>query len=129
MSKATAEPANRIGDEIERGAVAGPVCLDDILERGAIYKGRSVDRIQFCFVGGEMKLELDSPAFDAPVLTPKQQAILQVIDEMGIGDVLSHDEIATRAGYANSSDLREYVQRLFEAGRLRADRRGWKRVK
>lgn len=129
MSKATAEPASRIGDDAERGAVAGPVCLDEILERGAVYKGRSVGRIQFFFAGGEVKLELDATELAVPMLTPKQQAILQVIDEMAIGDVLSHDEIATRAGYSNSSDLREYVQRLFEAGRLRTDRRGWKRVK
>jgi hypothetical protein len=106
-----------------------PICLDEILERGAVYKGRPVDRIQFCFSGGELKLELESPDMALPSLTPKQQAILQVVDEMAIGDVLSYDEIATLAGYSNSSDLREYVQRLFEAGRLSRDRRGWRRVK
>jgi alkylated DNA nucleotide flippase Atl1 len=68
----------------------------------------------------------DCPADD---LTPKDKAVLQVIDEMAVGSVLSNDQIAQAAGYANSGKLRTFMKTLAIAGRLKPHRYGWERVK
>ena len=108
--------------------------LESCLTAGAMFYGTSVKSVLIELADGRtQRLELpvspvveDDPADD---LTPKQKAILQVIDEMKIGDVLSNEQVATNAGYSCSSDLRSFVKSVAMAGRLKPHRYGWERVK
>lgn len=66
---------------------------------------------------------------DVPALTPMEQAVVQVIEEMRPGTVLSFDEIASRSGFSNSDSLREFVRKVAAVGgRLVKAHRGWERT-
>lgn len=130
MPKAAAEPDARIGDKAERGSVS----LDSLPQFGATFYGVEVRSVKLILADGRVQ-RLDLPSVedneDPPEqsLTPKQSAILTVVDEMQIGEVLGYEAIAERAGYSASLDLRDFVRQLVIAGRLVKDRQGWKRAK
>ena len=118
-----------------------PIDLRDVLVAGATLAGDPVLWIACKLKSGkEFKMRLtvieqvqqEQPEMvqgDSPELTDKQRAVLQVIEQkMRIGDALSVDKIAQLAGYANSSDLRNFIKTLQLAGRLRGTTQGQIRI-
>jgi hypothetical protein len=61
--------------------------------------------------------------------TPMQAAVLTVVNEMKVGEELSYDEIADKAGYANTGHLRAYLKELEATGRVRVQITGTTRLK
>jgi len=133
VAKATAEPGERLDDAAERSQPPGVLSLDALSQFGAVYFGVEVRAVKLSLADGRVqRLELPTAELDDEPdheLTPKQSAILTVVDEMKVGEVLGYEAIASKAGYSASMDLRDFVRQLAMAGRLVKDRGGWKRVK
>lgn len=69
--------------------------------------------------------------FDPETLTPMQRDVVQAIDEMLVGTVLSYTALAKKAGCANSGPFRDFVkQYAAETGRIEANDsgRGWEKI-
>lgn len=118
-----------------------PIDLRDVLIDGATLAGDPVLWIACKLKSGkEFKMKLatselpqqEQPEMvqgESPELTDKQRAVLQVIEQkMKVGDALSVEKIAQLAGYANSSDLRNFIKILQLAGRLRGTTHGQIRI-
>lgn len=117
-----------------------PIDLRDVLITGATVGGVRVVRI-VCELedGGKVSRVFglrdqsheehpDMVQTEGNELTDKQRAVLQVIDKMKVGDVLSTQEIARRSGYGNTGDLRNYLKILQVAGKLLGTNQGQKRL-
>ncbi len=64
-------------------------------------------------------------------MTPMQRDVVQAIDEMMVGSVLSYTALAKKAGCANSGPFRDFVKRYAaESGRIEAHEggRGWEKI-
>ena len=129
----TAEPGERLEDAAERSQSPGVLTLDALSQFGAVYYGVAVLSVKLSLADGRVqRLELPLAVEDEEdnrTLTPKQSAILTVIDEMKVGEVLGYEGIASKAGYAASMDLRDLAQQLTMACRLVKKRHRWKGVK
>lgn len=63
-------------------------------------------------------------------LTPMQRDVVQAIDEMLVGTVLSYAELADKAGCANSGPFRTFVKGYAEqSGRLEPHAKGWEKIR
>lgn len=102
-----------------------PICLDDLFRRGATYQGRPVESLEIRFAGGRLEVELSREEESEPELSPMEAAILEVVGSMKVGEVMTTDEIAKRAGYQNSGKMRGYLKLIAPAAKLRSTYRGW----
>jgi hypothetical protein len=78
-------------------------------------------KIPMPHVGGDDEV-IDDPSAN---LTQMEAAVLEVVrDQMKPGESLSTDEIAKRAGYANSGALRSFLKSVASALKLKITTRG-----
>lgn len=73
----------------------------------------------------------DDGPFAPERLTPMQQDVVQAIDEMPVGTVLSYAALADKAGCNNSGPFREFVKDYAKATRRIAPHprgRGWEKI-
>ena len=114
-----------------------PFDLDaSILTRGATFGGRVLRRAVFEWDDGKLEAALPQPAArdlaaipPGPKYTPMQRAVVQMIGEMKLGEKLTYDQMAARAGYSNSGPFREFVKDYVEqTGRLEPLGDAWEKV-
>lgn len=110
-----------------------PMDLATAITAGGRFFGGDVVEMKLTLASGAIhKLTLPvAKAIDDPtdMMSPMQKAIIQVIDEMEIGELATNDDLAEKAGYANTGPLRSFVKSLAIAGRLKKQQYGWERVK
>ena len=109
--------------------------LADWLRRGRLAGGCPVRKISLVLSDGRRVVhELPTPksesteVIEQEQLSPMESAVLEVIDGMRIGAVLSTQKIAELAGYAASGKLRDYLRELARSGRLKNATGGFERV-
>lgn len=117
--------------EVER-PITGPMALDALEVSGATRFGTRVAHVIMVMDDGR-NVSIDLPSLmeiddEAPVLTEKQQAIAAVVNAAKAGDILSNEEIAKRAGYSATDDLRIFVRTLAAIGKLKKVNRGWQKT-
>lgn len=116
-----------------------PIDLRDVLITGATVGGVRVVRIvceledggKISRVFPQREISQEDPDMvqtEGSELTERHRAILQVIEKMKVGDVLSTEEIAKRSGYANTGGLRNYLKILQASGRLLGTSQGQQKV-
>ena len=117
--------------------------LGDLLRTGAVLFGVRVTAVRIETADGRVqRLMLPEPAgesggavdtpdqFDPERLTPMQRDVVQAVDEMLVGTVLSYAELADKAGVGNGGRFREFVKQYAEGtGRLESTSKGWEKLK
>lgn len=91
--------------------------------------GGSVDRVTLTFLsadGREATLPVCFPGDEeeaieetATELTERQQATIQVINEMAIGEVKTTQKLADDAGYSNTGAFRDFLKKIEADGRIK----------
>lgn len=108
-----------------------PIDITELLTKELTFRGSAIHRLVIEFEHGKLAVNLPiqqaKPDSDDG-LTPMQAAVLQAIDEMAPGEVLSHAEIAERAGYPASGPLRKFVSDTALTGKLKRTSLGWEKV-
>jgi hypothetical protein len=110
-----------------------PPDLSDLLRTGAVFVGVGVTEVRITLSDGRrqmLQLPTVVPSSDGTEthLTPMQRDVLQVVDGMGRGEVMSFEQLATKAGWSNSDNLRVFVRSLADVGRLKPSRLGWEKI-
>lgn len=117
---------------------AVPDLADDIahmLRHGRMWGPKRIKRMIFIDEDGErtsivLPLLLRVEPDDEPgeQLTDMEAAVLEVIDGVSVGTVISTDEIARRSGFSNTDEMRKFLQLLAKSNRIRRVRYGYERV-
>jgi hypothetical protein len=130
------DDGGRTGGDHSRSPAAVPDLADDLadmLRRGRVWGGEPLERIVFVTVSGRRNsISLPTTAPDGPEeddpLTEMELAVLEVVDGMRVGAVVSTDEIARRSGFSNNGSMRDFLKSLAKAGRMKRVRHGYERV-
>lgn len=109
--------------------------LADMLRRGRVAGPTAVASVEFRLADGR-RIGMDLPAprdatedeGGADPVTDMQAAVIQAVNEMASGEVLTREQIADRAGYACNGKLKDFVALLAATGKLRRVHRGFERV-
>jgi hypothetical protein len=132
MATDTAAKPGRATDD-PRGDQPPPPDLLTLFRTGATLNGVPVRVVRVETADGRVQrfeLPWDEGAGGVVADTPMKRAVVQAVDEMKVGEVVSYEKLARLAGFSNSGPLREFVKEYAEAGgRLEPHRQGWEKVK
>ncbi len=91
---------------------------------GGQWAGREAESIVVRLRDGG-KVVLPGPISDTEPLTPMQESVMEVIEDMTPGDVFSNEDFAEKSGYANTGAMRDFIRKSARKNGLRKTNKGW----